>query len=289
MSGARLPSRTRARSRSGSGRTRPPARSRTGAARSTLGSAAPPEERRPSAPIRCHEAARCCGSRSASSASACSVPSATGRRHRRRSARSRSASDHLQNRQSGVVDNDRLPVGVGPCPRVGGWRSCTSARLGSRAMAIGVITGSGTYSLPGFEVAEFEAIQTPFGGDRGLARRIRRPGHHPRLPPRCRATCGSPTRSPTAPTSGRCTNSGPPRWSAARPAGRSIPASSSARWWCSTTSTSPPTGCPTARCPRSSWSPAIRARPLDPARRPVLAGGARGAGGRRRRVRSLRP
>ena len=30
-------------------------------------------------------------------------------------------------------------------------------------MAIGVITGSGTYSLPGFEDAEFEAIQTPFG------------------------------------------------------------------------------------------------------------------------------
>jgi purine nucleoside phosphorylase len=30
-------------------------------------------------------------------------------------------------------------------------------------MAIGVITGSGTYALPGFEHAEIEAVQTPFG------------------------------------------------------------------------------------------------------------------------------
>ncbi len=30
-------------------------------------------------------------------------------------------------------------------------------------MAIGVITGSGTYALPGFEHAEVEAVQTPFG------------------------------------------------------------------------------------------------------------------------------
>ena len=30
-------------------------------------------------------------------------------------------------------------------------------------MAIGVITGSGTYSLPGFEQAELEIVRTPFG------------------------------------------------------------------------------------------------------------------------------
>ncbi len=30
-------------------------------------------------------------------------------------------------------------------------------------MAIGVITGSGTYSLPGFDDAELEVVQTPFG------------------------------------------------------------------------------------------------------------------------------
>ena len=41
-------------------------------------------------------------------------------------------------------------------------------------MAIGVITGSGTYSLPGFEDAELEIVADAVRSDRGVARRVRR-------------------------------------------------------------------------------------------------------------------
>jgi 5'-methylthioadenosine phosphorylase len=57
-------------------------------------------------------------------------------------------------------------------------------------MAIGVITGSGTYSLPGLEGAELETVQTPFGpaeisrgrfGDGEVLHISRHGAGHPRL------------------------------------------------------------------------------------------------------------
>src|SRR5581483_8084429 len=36
-------------------------------------------------------------------------------------------------------------------------------RVGSRPMSVGIITGSGTYALPGFDAGEPETIGTPFG------------------------------------------------------------------------------------------------------------------------------
>ena len=45
-------------------------------------------------------------------------------------------------------------------------------RIRSRAMAIGIITGSGTYSLPGFEGSGPQPVATPWGDalvSRGVA------------------------------------------------------------------------------------------------------------------------
>src|SRR4051794_15089564 len=35
--------------------------------------------------------------------------------------------------------------------------------VASRAMSVGIITGSGTYALPGFDADEAETVHTPFG------------------------------------------------------------------------------------------------------------------------------
>ena len=81
-------------------------------------------------------------------------------------------------------------------------------QVGSPAMPIGIITGSGTYALPGFEDAELAGADTPFGHGRrcraGAFARRRRPA---RLAPRRGPRAAVATRSPTGPTSGRCASS----------------------------------------------------------------------------------
>src|SRR4030081_1674363 len=46
-------------------------------------------------------------------------------------------------------------------PQSGSYR--TIQPLASRDMSIGIITGSGTYALPGFEGGEAAGVSTPFG------------------------------------------------------------------------------------------------------------------------------
>ena len=70
-------------------------------------------------------------------------------------------------------------------------------------MPIAVITGSGTYALPGFQAARTLTVPTPFGpaevshgrwaGPSCCTSRVMAP-----------ATSGSPTTSITEPTCGRC-------------------------------------------------------------------------------------
>ena len=76
-------------------------------------------------------------------------------------------------------------------------------------MPIAIITGSGTYALPGFEVAEAVPVTAvrerhvsrgEFAGEEVLHVSRHGPG-----------TCGCPTTSPIAPTSGRCASWGRPR------------------------------------------------------------------------------
>ena len=75
-------------------------------------------------------------------------------------------------------------------------------------MAIGVITGSGTYALPGLEGAELETVQTPFGSTEVSRGRVEG-GDVLHIPATVRATRASPIMSTTAPTSGHSTCSAP--------------------------------------------------------------------------------
>jgi purine nucleoside phosphorylase len=66
-------------------------------------------------------------------------------------------------------------------------------------MAIGVITGSGNYALPGFDDAEVDEVRTPFGSARVSSGQF----HGVELLQRVgRATRGCRVRSSTGPTSG---------------------------------------------------------------------------------------
>ena len=185
---------------------------------------------------------------------------------------------------------------AGPAQR--GRAPAAGARCRGRC-GIGIITGSGTYALPGFEAV---------GPGRG--RDAVRPGaghaRAARPAPTCctsrataPATCCSPTRSPTRPTSGRCASSARDGVLAVTVCGALDPAcSSSARSSSSTTCTSSPTACPTARSARCTPSRARRAAgtgsssgPFAPALRAALLDGARDGrppGARRRLLRPRR-
>src|SRR5437764_10902092 len=52
-----------------------------------------------------------------------------------------------------------MTVRVGACA---GWRAAAEP-VASRAMSLGIITGSGTHALPGFEAREPLSVQTPYG------------------------------------------------------------------------------------------------------------------------------
>ena len=171
-------------------------------------------------------------------------------------------------------------------------------RVPSRAMPIAIITGSGTHALPGFEDGESVSVKTPYGAaavTRGRfagadALHLSRHGAgHERLsnhvePPRQRLGAQGARRH----RRGRV--HGLRRGRTRR--------SSSDRWSCSTTCTSSPTASRMVRCARSSTARATRARPLDPARRPVLGGdpsrivrgrgAGRARGPRRRHLRARR-
>ena len=69
-------------------------------------------------------------------------------------------------------------------------------------MAIGIITGSGTYALPGFEGASRSRWRRR-GADGGHARAGSPASRSPTCRATARATCGSPTTSRTARTSAR--------------------------------------------------------------------------------------
>ena len=88
-------------------------------------------------------------------------------------------------------------------------------------MRIGIITGSGTYALPGFEDAGADSVDTPFGPARvtqgTFAGRRRAARRAPRRGPRA---C-SPAASPTRRTSGRCASAAPTRSSPSPSAARS--------------------------------------------------------------------
>ena len=159
------------------------------------------------------------------------------------------------------------------------------APLGSAAMRIGILTGSGTYALPGLEAATAAEVATRFGAGTGhhgafagvdvLHVSRHREGHE--LLSRQvthQANIAALERARRATRSLAVTVCG-----ALRPGARARHAAS-----CSTTCTSSPTGCPTARSARCTPSPGepgrghwIFDRPFSqPLREALLAGGARG-------------
>ena len=152
-------------------------------------------------------------------------------------------------------------------------------------MAIGILTGSGTYALPGFAGNGPEPVDTPWGealvsrGDLGGRRRA---AH---LPPRRRAPAAvQPRHAPgehrRAEAAGRGRRAGRDGLRRGRSRRRAR-----ARWSASTTCTSSPTGCRTASCARSSREPGARERghwiyegPFSPGLRAALLAGAAEAG-----------
>ena len=71
-------------------------------------------------------------------------------------------------------------------------------------MRIGILTGSGTYALPGIDAdGEPELVETRFGSAPVTSGRFARRRRAAHLAPPARATRCSPARSPTRPTSPR--------------------------------------------------------------------------------------
>ena len=75
-------------------------------------------------------------------------------------------------------------------------------------MRIGIITGSGTYALPGLEAGAPSRVATPFGEALVTEGRFARPRSCTSRAT-ARAIGASAARSPTRPTSGRCASAGP--------------------------------------------------------------------------------
>ena len=125
-----------------------------------------------------------------------------------------------------------------PLRRVAAVPAC-----GSAPHALGVVTGSGTYALPGSSVRAREAVETRFGETR-VTRELRRRGRRCTSRATATATSGCRARSRTRPTSSRCRSSAPSAILAVTVCGATDPRSGSGRWSCSTTCTSSPTGSP---------------------------------------------
>ena len=174
-------------------------------------------------------------------------------------------------------------IGAVPVPGARG------GRVGSPAMPIGIITGSGTHALPGFADAELAVARDAVRDDRGVARALRGRRRPPRIPPR-RRSCAAvtpgdpPGRHPGAARPGRDRGDRLHRLRRRGPE-------------------------PGARLARRLRRPALRLqpaarrlavhvlrrarrpgpRPLDPPRGAVLGRGPRGGAGRRRRGGPRRP